>query len=149
MEKVIKFLRAYLFGALALALLIILVFECDAVAPGILGGDKAAEFPVLMSMELITLLLIPLALYLFHMKIVHAALQSEPEQALRKWGFVRLSLLNVLLVANIVCYYLYMSASFGYLAFIAAICLIFVYPSKDRCARETALEEGDDNDLYD
>ena len=40
------------------------------------------------------------------------------------------------MVASILAYYLFVNPTFYYLALILAICLFFVYPSADRCARE-------------
>lgn len=61
------------------------------------------------------------------------------------WGFVRMAMLAFLLVVNVVCYYLYMNASFGYMAIIAAISMLFIYPSIGRCKEETSsnVEEND------
>ena len=53
-----------------------------------------------------------------------------------------MAMLAFLVIVNAVCYYLYMNASFGYMAIIAAICMLFVYPSLGRCKEETT----DDND---
>ena len=33
---------------------------------------------------------------------------------------------------------MYMNVAFGYMAIIGALCLCFVYPSKDRCQLETS-----------
>ena len=54
-----------------------------------------------------------------------------------RWGIVRLCLLNVPMVINLVCYYLFVGAGFGYLAIILFLSLFFVYPSLSRCYNET------------
>ena len=61
------------------------------------------------------------------------------------WGFVRLAMLAFLVIVNVACYYLYMNASFGYMAIIAAICMLFVYPSLGRCKEETTPEDENAN----
>ena len=70
MEKVSKILKQFFYGILAVALIIVVVFETGILTPGGLGGNKAAEFPVLTAMELLTVCLIPFSLYLFRVKSV-------------------------------------------------------------------------------
>lgn len=145
MEKVSSILKKLFYGILAVALLIVVVFETGLLTPGSLGGDKAAEFPILTAMELLTVCLIPFSLYLFRVKSVRQNLLAAPAQSMLTWGFVRMAMLAFLLVVNVVCYYLYMNASFGYMAIIAAISMLFIYPSIGRCKEETSsnVEEND------
>ena len=145
MEKVSSILKKLFYGILAVALLVVVVFETGLLTPGSLGGDKAAEFPILTAMELLTVCLIPFSLYLFRVKSVRQNLLAAPAQSMLTWGFVRMAMLAFLLVVNVVCYYLYMNASFGYMAIIAAISMLFIYPSIGRCKEETSsnVEEND------
>ncbi|MBP3219352.1 MAG: hypothetical protein J6M37_02635 [Prevotella sp.] len=145
MEKVSSILKKLFYGILAVALLIVIVFETGLLTPGSLGGDKAAEFPILTAMELLTVCLIPFSLYLFRVKSVRQNLLAAPAQSMLTWGFVRMAMLAFLLVVNVVCYYLYMNASFGYMAIIAAISMLFIYPSIGRCKEEASsnVEEND------
>lgn len=145
MEKVSKILKNFFYGILAVALIIVVVFETGLLTPGELGGDKAAEFPVLTAMELLTVCLIPFSLYLFRVKKIRRNLLDSPAQSLLTWGFVRLAMLAFLVIVNVACYYLYMNASFGYMAIIAAICMLFVYPSLGRCKEETTPEDENAN----
>ena len=145
MEKVSRILKKLFYGILAVALLIVVVFETGLLTPGSLGGDKAAEFPILTAMELLTVCLIPFSLYLFRVKSVRQNLLAAPAQSMLTWGFVRMAMLAFLLVVNVVCYYLYMNASFGYMAIIAAISMLFIYPSIGRCKEETSSND-DEND---
>ena len=145
MEKVSSILKKLFYGILAVALLIVVVFETGLLTPGSLGGDKAAEFPILTAMELLTVCLIPFSLYLFRVKSVRQNLLAAPAQSMLTWGFVRMAMLAFLLVVNVVCYYLYMNASFGYMAIIAAISMLFIYPSIGRCKEETSSND-DEND---
>ena len=147
MEKVSSILKKLFYGILAVALLIVVVFETGLLTPGSLGGDKAAEFPILTAMELLTVCLIPFSLYLFRLKSVRQNLLAAPAQSMLTWGFVRMAMLAFLLVVNVVCYYLYMNASFGYMAIIAAISMLFIYPSIGRCKEETSSnDEENDNE---
>lgn len=78
MEKVSSILKKLFYGILAVALLIVVVFETELLTPGSLGGDKAAEFPILTAMELLTVCLIPFSLYLFRVKSVRQNLLAAP-----------------------------------------------------------------------
>ena len=89
MEKVSKILKQFFYGILAVALIIVVVFETGILTPGGLGGNKAAEFPVLTAMELLTVCLIPFSLYLFRVKNVRQTLLTAPAQSLLPWGFAR------------------------------------------------------------
>lgn len=149
MEKVSSILKKLFYGILAVALLIVVVFETGLLTPGSLGGDKAAEFPILTAMELLTVCLIPFSLYLFRVKSVRQNLLAAPAQSMLTWGFVRMAMLAFLLVVNVVCYYLYMNASFGYMAIIAAISMLFIYPSIGRCKEETSSNDGENDEEND
>lgn len=149
MEKVSSILKKLFYGILAVALLIVVVFETGLLTPGSLGGDKAAEFPILTAMELLTVCLIPFSLYLFRVKSVRQNLLAAPAQSMLTWGFVRMAMLAFLLVVNVVCYYLYMNALFGYMAIIAAISMLFIYPSIGRCKEETSSNDDENDDEND
>lgn len=123
------------------ALLMVVVYETGILTPGALGGDKTAEFPVLTVMELITVGIIPLALYLFRIPSVNQALMEQPEESMRKWGLVRILMIGLTMVVNTLLYYMFMNASFGYLAIICLLAMAFVYPSVQRCKQETTPED--------
>lgn len=126
---------------IAVALLMVVVYETGILTPGAFGGDKTAEFPVLTVMELITVGIIPLALYLFRIPSVSRALMEQPEESMRKWGLVRILMIGLTMVVNTLLYYMFMNASFGYLAIICLLAMAFVYPSVQRCKQETTPEE--------
>lgn len=136
MKKTRTMLLAVLWGALLLALLIIVAYETSLVEPGMLAGNVVAEYGTAVMLELSALVLIPLAFWLFRWQKVKSELKEWKEDALRKWGLVRLLMLCLPMVACILAYYFFLSPTFYYLAIILAICLFFVYPSADRCARE-------------
>ena len=92
-------------------------------------GDTKTEFYLLTIMELLTICIIPLALRLFKFNKVKTDLLQKREQALARWGIIRLDMLCLPMFINAVLYYVYMHAAFGYLAIILFICLFFVYPS--------------------
>lgn len=126
----------------SMALLIVALFETGLLEPGIAAGEPTqAEIIITYIIELATIAVIPTALRLFKFKKVEADLQQRHEVALQKWGVLRLSMLEAVLFANLLPYYVFMNTSFGYLAIMTALCLPFVYPSLDKCRYEAFLDE--------
>ena len=112
--------------SVAVALVMVVLFETETLLPGVLPGEGNAAFLCLSAMEIITICMLPLALRLF--KIKRVAL----------WGSVRMMMMCLPLVANVLMYYLFdLKPAFFYMAVICLIALVFVYPSKDRCLSET------------
>lgn len=126
---------------IALALLIVLLFEADIILPGIIASDQTMQYVLLMLMELLTIACIPLALKFFSMKSVKKRLVAGRNSTLLLFGTLRLAMLGAPVVVNALLYYLSLSATFGYLAILGALCLAFVYPSESRCLNEIAPEE--------
>ena len=58
------------------------------------------------------------------------------EQALLKWGLIRLILLELPMLCNTLFYYQFMNTTFGYMAIIQLLCLPFVVPTMGRCLAE-------------
>lgn len=138
MKKVKNTLTVLLWTVLALALIVVVLFETDVLMFGYYAGSgEQAEFLLTTMMELLTLALIPLALKLFKFRRVHADLVSRKAEALRKWGLLRLLMLLIPLLINTLLYYAYANVAFGYMAIILVIVLPFVYPSMERCQSET------------
>lgn len=138
MKSVKNTLTVLLWTVLALALLVVVLFESDVLMFGYYAGSGGqAEFLLTTLMELLTLAAIPLSLKLFKLRRVHADLVSRKAEALRKWGLLRLLMLLVPLLVNTLLYYAYANVAFGYMAIILVIVLPFVYPSMERCQAET------------
>ena len=138
MKKVKNTLTVLLWTVLALALIVVVLFETDVLMFGYYAGSgEQAEFLLTTMMELLTLAVIPLALKLFKFPRVHADLVSRKAEALRKWRLLRLLMLLVPLLVNTLLYYAYANVAFGYMAIILVIVLPFVYPSMERCQSET------------
>ena len=138
MKNVKNTLTVLLWTVLALALIVVVLFETDVLMFGYYAGSgEQAEFLLTTMMELLTLAVIPLALKLFKFPRVHTDLVSRKAEALRKWGLLRLLMLLVPLLVNTLLYYAYANVAFGYMAIILVIVLPFVYPSMERCQSET------------
>lgn len=137
MKETRNFLMAVFVGALVLTGLIVLVYETGVLESGIMTEKKEPEFITLTMMEIMTLAAIYLALRFFKMEKIRQDLINRKEVALRKWGLLRLELLDVPLIANTLFYEWYLNTTFGYMAIILLICQPFIYPSMSRCMAET------------
>lgn len=137
METIQKKLQLIFWIPIVLSAIIIILGELDIIPNGILANDKQVEFVIMSMMEILTIIAIPVALKLFKFKAIANKLASDTLFHFERWGIVRLCLLNVPMVINLVCYYLFVRAGFGYLAIILFLSLFFVYPSLSRCYNET------------
>ena len=129
MNKTISFLRTVLIANVGVAVVIAALYELDMLPSGMLAGRPQDEFLSTISMELITIVFIPVALRLFKTKDVEKRLEEGNIKAFRKWGLVRILMITVPLVLNTLLYYSFMNTTFGYMALILLICLPFIYPA--------------------
>ena len=129
MNKTISFLRTVLIANVGVAVVIAALYELDILPSGMLAGRPQDEFLSTISMELITIVFIPVALRLFKTKDVEKRLEEGNIKAFRKWGLVRILMITVPLVLNTLLYYSFMNTTFGYMALILLICLPFIYPA--------------------
>ena len=122
----------------AIALVIVALYEFNVLESGALADSKQTEFVAMTVMELISLAAAFLGLRLFKFRMIHAELVTRKEPAMLKWGMLRLLILEVPMVVNTYLYYMYMNATFGYLAIILLLTLPFVMPTESRCIDETS-----------
>ncbi len=126
-----------------LSAVVAVLCESGLLPEGVLKtADGSVEFAAVVTMELLSICVIPVALRLFKWKAV-ARRVATPEGLLRM-GMARLLMLCVPMLANTVLYYLYVNVAFGYLAIILFLCMAFVLPTKERCAAEMA-DGADEN----
>ena len=118
-----------LIANVGVAVVIAAFYELDILPSGMLAGRPQDEFLSTISMELITIVFIPVALRLFKTKDVEKRLEEGNIKAFRKWGLVRILMITVPLVLNTLLYYSFMNTTFGYMALILLICLPFIYPA--------------------
>ena len=137
MKETRNFLMKVFVGALVLTGLIVLVYETGGLESGAMAEKKEMEFITLTMMEILTLASIYLALRFFKMEKIRQDLVTRKEVALKKWGLLRMELLNVPLIANTLFYEWYLNTTFGYMAIILLICQPVIYPSMARCLAET------------
>ena len=129
MNKTISLLRTVLIANVGVAVVIAALYELDILPSGMFAGRPQDEFLSTISMELITIVFIPVALRLFKTKDVEKRLEEGNIKAFRKWGLVRILMITVPLVLNTLLYYSFMNTTFGYMALILLICLPFIYPA--------------------
>lgn len=142
MKQTQTILKLQFWTDLTVTAVMAVLFETEVLSTGLLAGlSPNTELVVTTLVELLSLLLIPVSLKMFKFKPVRKDLMQRKEQALRKWGVVRLGVLFSVLFVNTLLYYIYMNTAFGYLAIITLLCLPFVYPSRDRCLTETEEEQ--------
>ena len=118
-----------LIANVGVAVVIAALYELDILPSGMMAGRPQDEFLSTISMELITIVFIPVALRLFKTKDVEKRLEEGNIKAFRKWGLVRILMITVPLVLNTLLYYSFMNTTFGYMALILLICLPFIYPA--------------------
>lgn len=99
-------------------------------------------------MQPITLLLIPLALYLFKIpRVCKSITNIQSYKGFQIWACVRICLLCIPIILNILFYYIYgEEVGFFYLALILMISIFFIYPTKERCESERNFKQ-DKTDL--
>lgn len=129
MNKTISLLRTVLIANVGVAVVIAALYELDILPSGMMTGRPQDEFLSTISMELITIVFIPVALRLFKTKDVEKRLEEGNIKAFRKWGLVRILMITIPLVLNTLLYYSFMNTTFGYMALILLICLPFIYPA--------------------
>ena len=129
MNKTISLLRTVLIANVGVAVVIAALYELDILPSGMLAGRPQDEFLSTISMELITIVFIPVALRLFKTMDVEKRLEEGNIKAFRKWGLLRILMITVPLVLNTLLYYSFMNTTFGYMALILLICLPFIYPA--------------------
>ena len=138
MKKISKQLTFVYVVLVAVALAIVAIYELGLLESGVLADSKQTEFVAMTVMELTSIGAAFLGLRLFKFHMIHDELVCLKESAMLKWGMLRLLILEVPMVVNTYLYYMYMNATFGYLAIILLLTLPFVMPTEIRCIDETS-----------
>lgn len=141
MKKVSKQLMAFYIAQIALALVVVVLFELDVLPVGVMADDKQSDFIFTALMEIVSLGAAFLGLRLFKFKAIHDDLVKRQEKAMWKWGMARLIILEAPMVIDTLLYYIYMNTTYGYLAIIMLLTLPFVFPSENRCIAESSEED--------
>ena len=131
-----KILMTLFCSELALAVVIIIMYETNIILEGGMTGDNSTEFLVTTMMELITIAMIPLALKLFKIEKVAKYIKKKGAEGHYYAAIARMQMLMLPMLANILLYYGFMKVAFAYLSIILALALIFIIPTKTRCDSE-------------
>jgi hypothetical protein len=146
MQKTQKILQTAFWLYVAVAALIVLVFETGIALAGSVSSPITLFYMAIV-MQLLTIAVIPVALYLFRAPIVSQSLTADGLKAplaLCRWGLLRITMLGLPLVVNTLFYYLCgHDVRYFYLALILLLCLFFVYPSLRRCQSECESEKSE------
>ncbi len=118
-------------------LLMVVLYETGMVEPASMSVDSQLVFLLQVVMEVASIVVIPVALKMFALKVVRRRLVAGKGTALLRWGTVRINLLCLPMLVDTYLYYQTMWPGFGYLGIILLLCLCFVYPSLSRCEQET------------
>ncbi len=143
MENTVSRLRILFWLPIVAALVLVILFETEMLVPGAWAAEKTRDYFSAVAMELYTLAAVPLALRLFKFAKVRKRLYEDKEKALLPWGTLRLVMLGGAMLLGVLLYYLFLNVSFGYIAIILLISMVFVYPSLERCVSETTPPEKD------
>ena len=142
-KQVQRILMTNFFFMLIVSLLLVALYETEILTPmEKLGADASLMFGIMVVMELLTIVVIPMALKLFSLKMIRRKLVAQKGDALLVWGTTRINMLCLPMLINTFMYYQTMAPAFGYMAIILMLCLFFVYPSMERCTDETSEEES-------
>lgn len=97
---------------IAISAIIAILFETDILVSGSWGGNDSAEFVVLTAAEILTVIIVPVALKM-------------------KRSMLSLCLICVPMVLYTLLYYMMLNTTFGYLALLLLVCTPFVKPTKE------------------
>lgn len=138
LKRTRNILKAVMYGSMAVVAIIVYLYESEMLLPGGIEKGTNADFILVSLMELITICTIPLAMRLFKFGIVRRAIEANASAGLLRWGLIRILLICVPMLVNTLFYYIVsLNTTFGYMAIIGLICLVFINPSMKRCQSET------------
>ena len=139
-KQLSKRLMSTFYASVILELLMVTLYETDFILEGGMTGHNTAEFIMCTIMELLTIIVIPIALRMIKYGAVVNIIREKQQQGLYSIAMIRMSLLIVPMLVNTLCYYLFMNVAFAYMAVVLAISLFFIIPTKGRCEAELETE---------
>ena len=136
----IKLLRITYCGALLIAACIAMIFETGLLTEGDLATNEVLNYWLSLVVVSMIIILLPLALRLMKFEAVKRPVAQSEENYVR-WSLIRISMLSAPLLYNLICYYLTgCTPTFVYMALMAAVCFLFIWPSRDRMTNERELQ---------
>lgn len=142
MKTIIKRLKmVYWAITLSLALIALCIELLLMDTNGGFVDNPSVEFVYQSVATLMTLAGVYVCLRFFKFGLVVHSLQTNVLNQYLTWSVWRLVIIEFMVLTNLMGYLAFVSASFAWLAVIAAMSLFFVYPSADRFLGETDLTE--------
>jgi hypothetical protein len=139
MQRTRNILLVQWVAALMACLFMVAIFETDTIVLDVTVSTQT-EFVITTFAEIITICVVPAALFLFHIHAICDALTGDESIAPKRlllWGTVRMMMLCVPMVVNVILYYLFgMKPSFAYMAIILLLSTFFIFPTMERCLSE-------------
>lgn len=96
---------------IVLSAIMVMLFETGLFDSGLWGGNSSAEFAVLTAMEILTVVIVPIALK-------------------KKRSLASICMICVPMATDTFLYYMLLNTTFGYLALLMLVCTPFVNPLK-------------------
>lgn len=135
----IKFLRITYCIELLTAVCFAVIFETGLLPEGDWAADEVLNYWLSMAGVALTIILLPLSLRLMKFEKVKQYV-AESEMNYVRCSVVRIVMLGVPLLYNTLCYYLTGCVpTYAYMALMAAVCFLFIWPSHDRMTYEREL----------
>lgn len=132
-REVVRYLQKYYISWFVLCILLVVLFETGVFMEGVAVGEKSTEYILSNYLIVSTLLSVPLVLKLPVLPVVMRRLarsDGEGERNYKKMSLLRITWLGIILLQEIIGYYLFMAAAFFYLGLIVVVALFFVWPSQ-------------------
>lgn len=118
-------------------LIMIVLYETGLCLEGNWADDKVLNYYCALAMELVTICLIPLALWFFRWGPVKRTMNTHGDRGLLSFGLLRIVMLALPMMVNTWLYYQFINVAFGYMGIIGLLCMAFIYPSAARCEAES------------
>lgn len=145
-ERLMRVLWIQLGTSLALAVLLVCLFEWNVLPEGLFAGDVLMGYVLQTLTILVTLLCLPLALKLYNRKVSkHRPEGSLPEAIsnLAHWSGRRVFTISLPIYVGIIAYYFTLNVSHIFCALIACIALCICLPIKERVLEQLDIPVDD------
>lgn len=132
----IKSLRTIYCTGLLIAVCIAVIFETGLFPEGSVATNEVLHYWLSLVGVGMTIILLPLALRLMKFGFVKKSVVASETNYMR-WSIIRIAMLCVPLLYNLICYYATgCEPTFIYMALMAAVCFLFIWPSNDKMMYE-------------
>ena len=143
-KQLLKRLKIEFVAVWCLVLLLVVCYEAGIFTEGLFVGDARMDYILTTIGILLTIVMIPLSLRLFNLKLVKRISKLSTFEALksyRRWSEVRLALLLVAALLNMSIYYLTLNTTGLFCSLMALLATLFCIPTKERLLKELDLND--------